>query len=258
MILLVTGAARGIGRELVRQYLADGATVVAATRNPAPDLANLPGGHLIPLALDAASPESIHAAARALEGRVPHLDALFNNAATLARADHFADFSLDAFLDVIRVNTAGPVLVARAFLPFLKAAPHGRVLTLTSRTGILPPTPPAKGGAYGYCASKAAMHRLLPLLAADLQAEGVTSVGVNPGFVETDVTRGHAAGRHLLSAETSVRGIRQAAAALTPAHAGCLLRWDGALCRWFPPPETEEDLQIVPPVLPEPFVLQNP
>lgn len=255
--VLITGAARGIGRELVRQYLAAGATVIAATRAPEPALAALPGAErLVPLRLDVADPASIAAAADELAARVSRLDLLFNNAGLVGRDDGFASLKPEAFFEVLRVNTLGPVLVARSFLPLLAAAPHGRVLTLTSRTGVLfENTSATAGSGYAYGASKAALHRLIPALAADLRARGVTAVGVDPGFVETDMTRGFAGDRHQLSPETCARGLRAVADALTPAHAGALLRWNGAACRWHAPAETAEDRQLVPPVLPDPFVL---
>lgn len=261
MNVLITGAGRGIGRELVRQYLASGATVVAATRKPEPVLADFPGGRLVPLLVDVGDPASVEAAARTLTAQLPHLDILFNNAGVGGHQDQFSVLQVDDLLALFRINTFGPILIARAFLPLLAAAPHGRVLSLTSRTGVLfekVPTRSHPGSGYGYCASKAALHRLIPLLAADLNARGVTAVGIDPGFVETDMTRGFAGNRHQISPELCVRGLREVAAALTPAHAGSFLRWNGRICRWLAPAEGPEDLQLTPPNLPDPFRLDPP
>jgi NAD(P)-dependent dehydrogenase (short-subunit alcohol dehydrogenase family) len=258
MNILITGAARGIGRELVRQYLAAGDTVVAADIGAIPEPETLVGGTLIPIVFDVSDPASVQTAAAQVGEILPHLDILFNNAGIVGEADRFDNFDPLLFQRVFQINTLAPVTVAKAFLPLLKKSAHGRVLTLTSRTGVLFPTPANSGAGYGYIASKAALHRLLPLLGADLGRQGVTSVGISPGLVETDMTRGPAGERHRLSPEIAVSGMRQTAAALTRAHAGSFLRWDGTLCRWLAPVESGEDLQYTLPILPDPFILQNP
>jgi NAD(P)-dependent dehydrogenase (short-subunit alcohol dehydrogenase family) len=255
MNVLITGAHSGIGRELVRQYLAEGATVVAADLQSVAALEALPGGTLIPLLLDVADPAAVEAAAAQVSAILPHLDILFNNAGVVGGGDSFEDFDPARFLKIFQVNTAAPITVARAFLPLLKKSTHGRVLTLTSRTAVLFPSKVHAGASYGYAASKAALHRLLPLLAADLAAAGVTSVGISPGLVETDMTRGPAGERQRLAPEVAVTGLRFAAAGLSRAHAGSFVRWDGALCRWLAPAETDADLQRTLPVLPDPYHL---
>ncbi len=256
MNILITGAARGIGRELVRQYLAEGNTVVAATRGPASGLESFPGGKLIPVAMDVADPDSIQVAKTLIATQIDHVDILFNNAGVSGEGDHFEDFDPRQFLRTIEINTISPVIVSRAFLPLLEKSAAPVVLTLSSRTGVLFKGEPKPGSSYAYCSSKAALHRLLPFLAADLAAFGIISVGIDPGFVDTDMTGGQIGDRFKLTPEMSVRGIRHVAAAVTLKHSGAFLRWDGQSCQWFPAPESDRDLQLIAPTLSEPFNLE--
>jgi NAD(P)-dependent dehydrogenase (short-subunit alcohol dehydrogenase family) len=260
-IVLITGVGRGISFELVRQYLADGATVVAATRAPVPALESLEAlgsGHIIPLSLDVSDQESVDSAAAILSNYVPQIDILYNNAGVAGINDRLADFSAEELLRVMRVNTIAPLMVARAFHPLLLAAGHARILTLVSRIGALFSTKPEPGSGYAYAISKAALHRALKMLAADFRKDGIISVGIDPGFVETDMTRGFAGQRHQLMPEQSVSYIRRVAAALTQEHSGCFMRWNGRICRWLAPSENAEDMQMEAPVLPDPFVLDSP
>lgn len=236
-VILITGASRGLGLEFTRQFLQRGATVWAACRDPAnasgvQELAEAFGTACRPLPLDVTNDKEIEQAAVEVGAHSGRLDLLINNAGTFVPGEHgLATVSTAGLLRVLHVNAVAPVSVTRAFLPLLRKACGATVVSLTSGAGLLKRELPAGGGQYGYGASKAAMHKLLQSLAADLRAEGVISVGMAPGFVLTDMTRWAPRTPPLLP-EQSVSGMIRVIDALTLEDAGHFLDWEGRHCAW--------------------------
>nr|WP_246671134.1 SDR family oxidoreductase [Mesorhizobium sp. 8] len=222
--VLVTGAGRGLGRELVRQYAADGWQVIACGRS-------LPAGSFEPgvefQPLDVADPESISALAARLAGRP--LDVLVNNAAVRSPAAGLDAFQPDEFLDVLRVNTLGPVLVTRALLANLRLGRDPVVANIGSRAGSM-----AEGllddddDDYAYRCSKAALNMATVQLARDLEPDGIGVLSLHPGWVKTDMGGEEA----VLPAADSARALRAIIATATPALSGLFLAFDGRRVGW--------------------------
>ena len=143
--ILVTGASRGIGLELVRQYAVAHPSniVIAAARNPStPALASLASTHLNvhPIPLDISSPASITAAVPLITALTPHLDLLFNNAGIHGPDDGRDPLRVSPthLSEVFHTNVTGTVLTTRALLPLLTASPHGaKVVNLSSSMGSI-------------------------------------------------------------------------------------------------------------------------
>jgi NAD(P)-dependent dehydrogenase (short-subunit alcohol dehydrogenase family) len=172
--VLVTGANRGIGQELVTEALARGAKrVYAAARLP---LAH-PDGRVIPLILDVTDVAQIQAAA----DQVDSLDVLINNAGIAL----FDDLSDRAVLEQhLAVNLFGPYNVIQAFLPLLTRS-GGAIVNNVSTMAVAPlPLTPA------YAISKAAAFNLTQSLRALLAGRGVRVHAVLTGPTDTDMTRG--------------------------------------------------------------------
>ncbi|NTX01388.1 SDR family oxidoreductase [Myxococcus sp. CA040A] len=187
MNLVITGANRGIGLELTRQYLARGDTVHAGAREPAEareltTLADASGGRLRVYALDVTSDESVRAFAAALTEPV---DLLINNAGRRTRRDDLEDVSLEDALQMLQVNALGALRVTRAVLPRLRGTPGAKIASLSSGLGSI--TDNTSGGGYGYRMSKAALNMATRSLAADLRGEGLIVVTISPGWVQTDM-----------------------------------------------------------------------
>jgi NAD(P)-dependent dehydrogenase (short-subunit alcohol dehydrogenase family) len=222
--VLVTGAGRGLGRELARQYAADGWQVIACGRS-------LPAGGFEPgiafQPLDVADPASISALAARLAGRP--LDVLVNNAAVRSHAAGLHRFAPDDFLDVLRINTLGPVLVARALLANLRLGRRPVVANIGSRAGSM-----AEGllddddDDYAYRCSKAALNMATVQLARDLAPDGVTVLSLHPGWVKTDMG-GEGA---VLPVTESARALRAIIAAAEPGRSGAFLAFDGRAVGW--------------------------
>jgi len=184
-VSLVTGANRGIGREVCRQLAAAGHHVVLTARDPAAAAVAATAVGATPLRLDVAEPASIAAAAAAVRDRYGKLDVLVNNAAisydTWQRA-------ITADLAVVRqaaeTNLYGPWQTVQAFLPLLRASDHPRIVNVSSEAGSLASM---GGGTPAYAASKAGLNALTRMLAAELRAERFLVNAVCPGWVATDM-----------------------------------------------------------------------
>lgn len=178
-VVLVTGANRGIGAAVVREFLkADVAKVYAAARSMA-SLPDFGDRRVVPLQLDVTSDASVTAAA----GTAADLDILVNNAGTMAFGDWIAT-SQDAVEADMNVNYYGTLRVVRAFLPHLTGRGSGTIANVVSVVGLAPVPLLA-----GYSASKAALHSLTQGLRGTLAKSGVTVVGIYPGPIDTDLAK---------------------------------------------------------------------
>jgi len=173
-IVVVTGAARGIGREIARRFAAEGDTVVALDRDPQPD----GSGNLIVRQLDIASEPQVIEAFRDIRERFGHVDVLVNNAAV---ADTFTPALEQSTADlerVLEINLTGAFLCAREAV---KGMAHGAmILNLGSINTFLPFAP-----RHAYGASKAGIDILSRCMAAELGPQGIRTVTLAPGYIRT-------------------------------------------------------------------------
>jgi NAD(P)-dependent dehydrogenase (short-subunit alcohol dehydrogenase family) len=224
--LVVTSASRGIGRELVRQYAADGWRVIAACRHPEECEADLRalGDGVRPIAMDVTDLASVEAVAR--EDDAP-VDLLVNSAGIMGQLDDApGEVSYVEFARVLDINTMGPVRVLDAFADRLAAAGGAKALTLTSGMGSIGDV--GSGYAMMYRVSKAGVNMAMRARALQLAPRGIIVAVINPGFVRTDMGGAGAS----ISPEQSVRAMRKIIATLTPEHAGSFLDWKGGTWPW--------------------------
>ncbi len=179
-IALVTGASRGLGREVARRLAEKGYTVLAGVRTPGA-MNPLPGVEVLPL--DVSDPASIAAAAATLKARHGRLDVLVNNAGIML--DRMGDvLTLDAALldRTLATNTVGPLRLAQALVPLMTAG--GRIVNVSSGGGQLS-VPSSWSPAY--CMSKTALNAVTVQLAEALKPRGIAVNSVCPGWVRTDL-----------------------------------------------------------------------
>lgn len=229
--LLVTGANRGLGLELVKQYAAEGWRVFACARSPSPALAAVAGIHrdVRPCRLDVADHAAIDALAAELEGE--SIDVLVNNAGTLGRHGSFDELTLqqqsfghtdyEDWARIFRVNVMGPMKVAEAFVGHVAAGRQRKVVTFTSMAGSMALN--ASGGLYGYRASKAAVNAIVKSMAIDLGRQGIVAAAIHPGWARTAM----GGPRADVGAEEAIIGVRRVIAALGPEDAGKVIAFDG-------------------------------
>jgi NAD(P)-dependent dehydrogenase (short-subunit alcohol dehydrogenase family) len=230
MKTLVTGANRGIGLELVRQLSSRGDEVVACARNPADarELTALAGDRVRLHRLDVADAASVRALATALGSAA--IDVLFNVAGVYGDDDQSLDAMTDlALADVARtyeVNAIGALRVVVALLPHVRRGAAKKLVHLTSGMGSISDN--TSGGDYAYRMSKAALNMMSRSLSVDLRGEGILSVVINPGWVQTDMG-GRGAPTPVAD---SVRGILREIDRATLADSGEFLNWKGNRYAW--------------------------
>lgn len=223
--VLVTGASRGIGSELVKQYSAEGAEVIACVRDTgaAPGLEGVNGNVRI-VQMDTGSPESIASAAGDVGDQA--LDVVINNAGYVGGAKQgIDDVDLDEWHRTLDINTIGPLLIARAFKANLAASGDGKLMNVTSQ--LAASTWPF-GGMLVYSSTKAAFSKVAQILALDWKEDPITVALVHPGWVRTDMGGPNAE----ISAEESASGIRSLIAGLTKADSGKFYKWNGDIHPW--------------------------
>lgn len=223
--VLITGASRGIGAELARQYSAAGDEVIACVRDPAaaPGIEDVRDSVTV-VRMDTGDPGSIAAAADAI-GDGP-IDVLINNAGAVGgMRQSVDDLDLEEWHRSLDVNTIGPLLIARAFKANLVASGDGRLMNVTSQ--LAASTWPM-GGMYIYSSTKAALCKVAQALAIDWKDEPITVALMHPGWVQTDMGGPHAA----ITADESASGIREVIASLTKADSGKFYKWDGEIHPW--------------------------
>lgn len=230
--VLITGANRGIGLEMVKQLLhRDEAVVVATCRDPknATELQQLRSdGRLHIVALDVTEESTIDAAVSEVSRLIDGLDVLVNNAGIFGERQNqsFETITRDLMMRTFAVNSIAPLMVTRAFIDLLERGQSPRIVNISSQLGSIERK--SSGGNYAYCSSKAALNMVTRTMAADLRGAGITTVTLHPGWVQTDMGGASAT----LTPETSVAGILNVIAHLQLSDNGRFLQWDGQELPW--------------------------
>lgn len=177
--ILITGANRGIGLALARQYTAAGAHVFAVCRTPSDELNALANTHVI-AGIDVTQADASQQISAALANT--QLDILIQNAGILI-ADNQHDIKVENITAQLAINAVAPVMLTLGLLPHLSAG--SKVALITSRMGSMADN--GSGGYYGYRMSKAALNAAGVSLARDLASQSIAVGLLHPGFVQTDM-----------------------------------------------------------------------
>ena len=233
--MLVTGASRGLGFELVRQYGAEGWRIYACCRNPAQAdalaaLAAQAAGAITVHTLDVGDAAQIDALAASLSGTP--IDLLVNNAGQLGHSIEeqapgaFGTIDYESWMQVHAINTMAPLMVAEAFVDHVAASEMKLMFFMSTHMGSI--TDLAEGKFYPYRSSKAALNLLVKALSIDLAPRGVRTLAVHPGWVSTDM--GSAAAP--VTPPQSIAGIRRVVAAYGDGQTGHFFQYDGKELPW--------------------------
>lgn len=187
----VTGANKGIGKEIARQLARRGFAVFMGARDMAKGRAASQelcseGYEVTFIPIDVTDPVSIKNASGTFSQKADHLDVLINNAGVLD--DHGEDIlKLNAeMLDrTLKTNVNGPVLVTQYFLPYLEKSPNGgRIINVSSGAGSL-----SRMSTYApaYSISKTALNAVTKQFAGALREQNIAVNCVDPGWVRTDM-----------------------------------------------------------------------
>lgn len=223
--VLVTGANRGIGLEFVRQYAREGWSVHGCVREPetAIDLNALAASHDIRVhRLDVCDVDRVQALGVEIDTPI---DVVIANAGVHARAARdLEQIDYGALDDAYTVNVRGLIATARAFTPHLEKT-GGRFVGITSLMGSIGD---ASTGSIGYRVTKAAANMACVMIAAELEARGISAAPFHPGWVRTDMGGPNG----LIDVETSASGLRKRIDAMTPTAHPDFLDYAGKRLDW--------------------------
>lgn len=219
--VVVTGASRGIGLELCKQYLSLGYTVFAVCRQASQALRELPVGLHIVEGVDVTDDEGIRALTHALANRP--VEILINNAGIFEN-NNVGEIDFSSIERQFLVNAVAPLHVTEALLPNLSKG--SKVALITSRMGSMADN--SSGAYYGYRMSKAALNAAGVSLARDLLPRGIAVALLHPGFVQTKMVGFAGDISPLVAAERLVKRIE----GLTLENSGSFWHSNGELLPW--------------------------
>jgi len=233
--ILITGANRGVGLALVKEYLlVDGYTLIATCRTPrnATALQELQQEYpnrvrIFPM--DVTNDHSIDNVTSAVDAEFDHIDYLINNAGinpSPSSIQSFENITADMMTHVLHVNAIAPLMVVKAFYPLLKKSSTAKVMNVSSQMGAM--TWHTSGGHYAYTTSKAALNMVTRALAGDLIRDDITTITVHPGWVQTDMGGKSAS----LTPKQSASGLVNLLDKIQPEDNGKFFRWDGSEHPW--------------------------
>jgi NAD(P)-dependent dehydrogenase (short-subunit alcohol dehydrogenase family) len=231
---LVTGANKGIGKEIARQLVAAGFTVHVGSRDPerGRQAVDEIGGGARLLVLDVTEATSIADAARQVED----LDVLVNNAGVMVDGHAPPEADVDSFRRTYETNVFAVLAVTNAFLPALRRSARPRIVNISSGTGSLTWStdpgrqPPSVGTGAAYRSSKTALNALTVFYAQALEGEGFRVNALAPGLRRTDLNE-RAAASDGDPAEAAAGAVQLA---LLPGDGptGGFFSWDGTPAPW--------------------------
>jgi NAD(P)-dependent dehydrogenase (short-subunit alcohol dehydrogenase family) len=199
-VALITGANKGIGKEIARQLGSQGMTVLIGARDEtrggeAASELRQQGIDAHAIRLDVTDEASIADAASQIEHDFGRLDVLVNNAGiALDSGGPASAIDVDTLRRTYETNVFGVFAVTKAFLPLLKKSEAGRVVNMSSGLGSLTQNSDpnwifAGAKPLAYNSSKAALNMMTVILAAELKDTGIKVNAADPGFTATDLNQ---------------------------------------------------------------------
>ena len=186
-LALITGASRGIGREIALRLAGDGTDVVLVSR-PSEDLEQTrqacaaAGARAESWPLDLADTAALEKGIAEGIQKIGRVDYLVNNAG-VTRDGLLVRMKREDWERVFAVNLTAAFLVTRGVVPSMMKARQGRIVNISSVVGLM-----GNAGQANYCASKAGLIGFTLSLARELAPRNITVNAVAPGFIETAMT----------------------------------------------------------------------
>ena len=245
--ILITGANRGLGLELVKHFLASSSRpqhVIATSRSlggeKSKELEELAAKEaclsVIQLSVD--NPATFSTAVGVIDGIVQEygLNVLVNNAG-INLSKGIEDVTVEDMTELFATNTIGPLMLTQSLLPLLKrGAAHmsnkplgwerGVIINMSSLLGSISAND--GGGLYPYRSSKVALNAVTKSLSVDLLKHGIIACSIQPGWVETDMGGPQA----LVTVNESVQGMLKLFAGLNQDSNGGFFKYDGTVMKW--------------------------
>lgn len=189
MNVLITGANRGIGLEMVRFSMEQGWRVFACCRNPHNadrlfNIAKLSNGQISVHIADMLELSTLQALSYEL--RNDPVDMLINNAGIYGSdKNKFGNVDVESWQQAFQINSIAPLKMVEAFSEQLLMGKQKVVACMSSKMGSMADN--GYGNSYIYRSSKAALNAVIKSLSIDLKEQGIISVALHPGWVKTDM-----------------------------------------------------------------------
>lgn len=220
--IVITGAGRGIGREMAGQYLAEGHRVIATVRSQehADELRALGAQtHFVEMT----DPQSIAAFGQAVADET--IDVLIVNAGIMRQRDmRFSNIDVPVFQECFQVNCIAPALLAGHLLAPVRRSQGRKMIAISSGRACISRN--TTGSVLMYRASKAALNMTWKTLASD--EPDIMALLIHPGRVRTSMGLPEAE----LSPEESASAVRKVIAESGPQHSGCFVNYAGQTMPW--------------------------
>ncbi|MSR81713.1 MAG: SDR family NAD(P)-dependent oxidoreductase [Candidatus Latescibacteria bacterium] len=187
-VAVVTGASRGLGRQVALALAAQGAAVALVARGEAAlkqvEAQLRQAGHqALALPADVTQAHQVETLKEKVQDQLGIPAILINAAGIFGPIQLIANSDPEAWVQTIQINTVAPYLTCRAFMGGMIAQGWGRIVNFTSAAALHPPGP--LNSAYG--TSKVALNQFTRHLAAELEGSGVTANVMHPGDVKTEM-----------------------------------------------------------------------
>ena len=193
MVAIVTGASRGLGRAIAREYAREGASVVICARSQSPaglagtlqettDDIRDAGGEVLAVSCDVTMESEVNEMVERAVERYGRIDVLFNNAGVMVLGESLLEIDPARWDQLMKINVGGPFLCSRAVAPVMMKQRRGSIINIGSRMA----TDPAQGGGVLYSASKAAVHMFSLCLADEVRDYNIAVNILSPGSMRSE------------------------------------------------------------------------
>jgi 3-oxoacyl-[acyl-carrier protein] reductase len=193
LVAIVTGASRGLGRAIAREYAREGARVVICARPQSPsglagtiqetaELIRSDGGEVLPVLCDVTDQRQVENLVKQVMEWYGQIDVLFNNAGVMVLGQTLVQIDPEQWDQVIAANLRGPYLMCRYVVPVMIQQERGSIINIGSRMG----DDPSQGGGVLYSSSKAAVHMFSYCLADELRDHKIAVNILSPGALRSE------------------------------------------------------------------------
>jgi NAD(P)-dependent dehydrogenase (short-subunit alcohol dehydrogenase family) len=210
MLVVITGANRGLGFSFVETFLKQGDEVYACYRKDPGELKNITSPQLMRVQVDVTDEASIQKLAKKVQDNHQTIDVLINNAGVLnGRDNSVGALQKSELLKALEVNTLGPILMVKHLLKHMEASEEKRIIQISSNAASLNH---AYAPDYPYGMSKVALNMFTEKLSKEVEGRGYHIYSVHPGWMQTDMGGASAA----ISATEAAEAIIQHFVEATP------------------------------------------
>lgn len=230
MNVLITGASRGIGLEMVKYSIEQNWRVFACCRHPQQaerllSIAKLANGRVSVHVVDMEELATIQALAYELRSEA--IDILVNNAGIYGSENNkFGNVDVASWINTFQVNSIAPLKVAEALFEHVRMGELKIIACITSKMGSMADN--GYGNSYIYRSSKAALNAVVKSMSIDLSNDGIKCVALHPGWVKTDMGGPNAE----ITPRESVARLFDIMLSLEPKDSGRFIDIDGSDIPW--------------------------